>query len=120
MTQEKIEELKNLLLAEQSTLETSLSQIAVKDGVSGVWGAVPDTSEGQESDSNDLADRAEGFEERSSLVSTLSIRLSEVESALAKIVDGSYGICDVSGEEIEEERLFANPAASTCIEHMEQ
>jgi len=36
---------------------------------------------------------------------------------LKKIEDGTYGICEVGGEEIPEDRLDANPSARTCIEH---
>jgi RNA polymerase-binding transcription factor DksA len=32
--------------------------------------------------------------------------------------EGKYGICKVCGEEIEEARLEANPAAETCKAHL--
>lgn len=118
MTTEQIEKLKKSLEAEQQMLEKALGEIGVQDPDNGEWKAIPDMSEGQETDENDLADRAENFEERSSLLPTLSSRLSEVLSALAKMKEDKYGICEVSGEPIEEERLMANPAAKTCIAHM--
>jgi DnaK suppressor protein len=43
--------------------------------------------------------------------------LSDIEIALKKIENGTYGICEVSGEEIEEKRLRAVPYAKTCMEH---
>lgn len=43
--------------------------------------------------------------------------LEEVNIALDKIEKGTYGICEVSGKPIEENRLRAIPFARTCIEH---
>jgi DnaK suppressor protein len=44
-------------------------------------------------------------------------QLREVERALAKLDDGSYGRCEVCNEPISEARLEAMPAANTCIRH---
>lgn len=44
-----------------------------------------------------------------------SQELQEVEAALARIVDGSYGVCADCGEAIGLARLKANPAARRCL-----
>lgn len=44
-------------------------------------------------------------------------QLEDVKHALQKIEAGTYGVCEVSGEEIPVERLEAMPTATTCIEH---
>jgi len=41
--------------------------------------------------------------------------LRKIEKALQKIEEGSYGICEACGEEIEEKRLEARPEATLCI-----
>ncbi len=41
--------------------------------------------------------------------------LRDVEAALARIDDGTYGICVESGEPIPYARLAANPSAARCI-----
>ena len=41
--------------------------------------------------------------------------LAEIEAALARLADGSYGICPVCGARISAERLAARPAARTCV-----
>ncbi|MFN2376141.1 MAG: TraR/DksA family transcriptional regulator [Candidatus Binatia bacterium] len=41
--------------------------------------------------------------------------LSRIRLALARIDDGSYGLCAVCGEEIAEGRLDYDPAAAACI-----
>jgi RNA polymerase-binding protein DksA len=42
--------------------------------------------------------------------------LSEIDAALQRIEDGTYGICSNCGDEIPRERLEANPWASLCID----
>jgi DnaK suppressor protein len=42
--------------------------------------------------------------------------LGEVEAALARLEDGSYGSCDVCGKPIGAERLAAIPWARLCID----
>ncbi|MXG91926.1 TraR/DksA C4-type zinc finger protein [Nocardioides flavescens] len=42
-------------------------------------------------------------------------RLAEVEAALVLLDEGGYGVCDVCGAEIPEERLEARPTARTCV-----
>ena len=42
--------------------------------------------------------------------------LVQIERALARIDDGTYGICERCGKPIGEERLLARPAATLCIE----
>src|ERR1700721_42024 len=39
----------------------------------------------------------------------------EIDRALEKLADGSYGTCDVCGEPIAEERLEALPWATLCV-----
>ena len=43
--------------------------------------------------------------------------LREIEAALKRIDEGTYGICEVCGKAIEPERLEALPGTRTCIEH---
>ena len=73
--------------------------------------------------SNHPADNAtEMFtRERNLAVSSdLEQELEEVEHALARIEDGTYGTCSVDGEPISIERLEARPSATMCIEHQRE
>ena len=47
---------------------------------------------------------------------SLASSLSDVERALAKLEEGSYGTCDSCGREIPPERLEAIPATSLCVD----
>lgn len=58
--------------------------------------------------------------ERSQLAAvTAQIRehLSEIDAALERVADGTYGVCEVGGEPIPVARLEARPTARTCIRH---
>jgi RNA polymerase-binding transcription factor DksA len=51
------------------------------------------------------------------LASSLRDQLHEVERALAKMDDGTYGLCERCGAQISEARLEAMPATPFCIDH---
>lgn len=46
---------------------------------------------------------------------TLDAKLTDVERALGKLDEGTYGSCDVCGEPIAAERLEAIPWAVRCV-----
>jgi DnaK suppressor protein len=67
----------------------------------------------------ELANMFEVESNKDAVLDQLENRLMDVERALIKIDVGNYGICEVSGEQIEEARLEANPAARTNIANRE-
>ena len=54
-------------------------------------------------------------EHTASLLSQARQHLDEIEAALRRLDEGSYGTCVSCGQPITAERLGARPAASTCI-----
>jgi DnaK suppressor protein len=46
--------------------------------------------------------------------------LRKINSALARIEDGTYGYCEETGEEIGLKRLEARPVATLCVEAQER
>lgn len=44
--------------------------------------------------------------------------LKEVDAALGRMEEGSYGLCDVCHDPVETERLIANPLARLCLDHL--
>ncbi|MEK7642744.1 MAG: TraR/DksA C4-type zinc finger protein [Patescibacteria group bacterium] len=69
-------------------------------------------------DDNETADKIEEYEENTAIVKDLEVRYNDIKDALLKIEKGVYGICEMSGEPIEKDRLEANQAARTCKKHM--
>jgi len=41
--------------------------------------------------------------------------LKKIDEALSRIEEGTFGICDVCGEEIDINRLIARPVTTMCI-----
>jgi len=75
----------------------------------------PDTDMTQDWD--DQAVINEQNDVRKNLLVEAKQNLELVNNALLRIENGTYGICAVSGEEIEPERLEAVPFATTCMKH---
>ena len=46
--------------------------------------------------------------------------LKQIDRALGRIDDGSYGTCEVCAKEIPAERLEARPWATLCIDHQRE
>ena len=112
---------KHKLEEEKKTLMAELGALGTRDPKSHEWEATtaaPDAAE--VADPNTSGDRFEDFEENSALTGTLGARLTQVEEALLRIEHGGYGVCRVCGNPIEEARLEANPAAETCMMHIEE
>ena len=108
------------LLQEKDIIIDDLKSLGrIVDPVTGDW-EVSSHNDTAEPDPNDMADRFEDFEEKSSEMRALESRLKDVNDALQKIDDNVFGKCEVGGEEIEIARLEANPAARTCIEHINE
>jgi RNA polymerase-binding transcription factor len=54
-------------------------------------------------------------EQVGALVRQAELHLVEVEAALARVEDGTYGLCAVCGRPIPGERLEVRPTAATCV-----
>ncbi|MCF7833972.1 MAG: TraR/DksA C4-type zinc finger protein [Candidatus Pacebacteria bacterium] len=111
-------QIKQKLEEEKAEILADLSDIGVFNSETNEWEAVPEKIEEPESDQNDMADRFEDSESRVSILEVLQARLSSIEESLIELHKDSFGLCDVCGGEIEEDRLEANPAAHTCKEHL--
>ena len=55
--------------------------------------------------------------EARALADNLGALLNEVERALKKLDDGTFGSCEICGEKIAEPRLEAMPATRYCVDH---
>lgn len=111
---------KNKLEEEKKILISEMSDLGILNPKTGDWEAIPNPEEmaTAEADENDRADRGEDFQERTSTLNTLEKRFKEVQKALENIEQKNYGKCETCGEDIEADRLEANPAAATCKKHM--
>ena len=60
------------------------------------------------------ADEAEELSNRLGEVAVFKERLEEIKIALQKIENGTYGVCEKCGKEIEREVLEASPESALC------
>jgi phosphoserine phosphatase RsbU/P len=49
---------------------------------------------------------------------SLAALLNEVDAALERMRDGSFGICEECHDTVEEERLIADPLVRLCLDHL--
>ena len=64
----------------------------------------------------DIAAQASEREKDQQLSHNVQLTLNQIDFALDRIDDGSYGICEMCGVEIPEERLERIPWVSTCVD----
>lgn len=112
---------KIILEEELADITKELSTLGVQDAtVAEDWITTPADPIDAEADLNLAADRSEDWQERRAVLATLETRFNNIRRALKKIEDGTFGICEIGGEEIEADRLNALPSARTCKTHIEQ
>jgi DnaK suppressor protein len=114
--EETLADLETALLAERAALEEELSEHG-KMSESGEWEASSTGLEGEETDPTDAADQIEELVTNVPLVTDLKIRYKDVKDAIKKLKIGTYGTCEECSEEIPLDRLEANAAARTCVQH---
>jgi len=51
---------------------------------------------------------------------SLAALLGEVDAALERMRDGSFGICEECHEPVEQERLLADPLVRLCLDHLSE
>lgn len=110
---------KDLLEKEVGILENELGAIGRKNPSNPAdWEATETPADEESAEDGDVAENIEQYEYNSAELEQLEIQLKDVKNALVKIENGTYGVCEVGGEQIEPDRLEANPSAKTCKKHM--
>src|SRR3990170_5887140 len=107
MEKERLEFFKNLLNSKLEEL------------VAGAGKAVTTMSSSREESFPDPTDRASLETDRNFLLRVKDRErklITKIQEALKRIDDGSYGVCELCGEEISEKRLEARPVTTCCIE----
>ena len=120
MDKKIIEGLKTKLEMEKASVEKNLERFAKKDEkVEGDWDArFPQWNKEGSGSSGDMEIAASEVEEYATLLPLehiLEIRAKNINSALKKIEDGTYGSCEKCGKKIPIERLKIFPEAKFCL-----
>jgi RNA polymerase-binding protein DksA len=108
------EELHEQLLGRRQRLKQEIETITSE----GLSSEVFQADETDSVDQHPADDASELFEREKNLSvrQTLQASLQEVEAALRKVDEGTYGVCEDCGRPIAEKRLRALPEATHCIE----
>lgn len=111
---------KEKLEKEKELLEKELAEVGrINPDNPSDWEARPTDRDVSQADENTVADSIEEYEGNMALVNTLEKRYQDVKTGLENIENKTFGKCLVCGKEIDTDRLEANPAATTCKEHMQ-
>ncbi|WP_353813322.1 TraR/DksA family transcriptional regulator [Agromyces sp. SYSU T00266] len=112
-TAEQLERFRELLLAEQREAEERLAEQS--EGITAVRAARSDTSVDDEHDP-DGPTMSQEWSQRTAVLHDVEHELTDVDRALARIDDGTYGVCERCGNKITVARLEARPTATLCID----
>ncbi|MBI2450956.1 MAG: hypothetical protein HYV52_01290 [Parcubacteria group bacterium] len=121
LDQKFLEKLESALIKEKKDLENTLSRFAKRDPkLKGDWDTrYPQFGQEIGIYRDEAQDEVEEYDNLVGEEHVLELRLKEVDAALVKMKAGQYGFCEIGQEKIELERLEANPAAKTCLKHVE-
>jgi DnaK suppressor protein len=111
-TQTDYEYFKGKLIIEKERLEGELSLLGKKVGEGDYETTAPDFG----SDEEETASEVEEYVDNLSVETNLEGQLQEVLAALGRIENGTYGICEKSGQLIDRARLEVYPSARFAIE----
>ena len=115
LTKAELKKFESLLLEERDRLLGSIRNIEEASR----------TESGRDS-GGDLASYAESGTDSFEMETALNIasgeskRLMDINDALNRIKNGTYGICEGSGKPIPKKRLEVFPAARYCVEYQEE
>jgi len=106
---------------DQETRETFKVRLndKLEELLSGAEKAVSGMSGTQDDNFPDPTDRAALETDRNFLLRVKDRErklISKVKEALKRIDDGTYGVCELCGEEISKKRLEVRPVTTCCIE----
>ena len=113
LSKKEIQELKQSLLAERKDLQSQYNELEELS-----FGSNQSDLSGEMGFDEEYADAGTATFERErdlSLVNNLRDLMERIDKALAKIDEGTYGLCDRCGKPIEKLRLKALPYANLCI-----
>lgn len=103
---------RDLLVAERARTRELLAHL--REDFEGVVDASRDTNA---DDEHDPEGQTIAYERSrtGALLRQAERHLTEVASALARVDDGTYGLCEICGQPIAPGRLEARPTARTCV-----
>jgi RNA polymerase-binding transcription factor DksA len=109
------EQARELVVSERERLQTLMREREneVSDSETGSISELSSMDQHQGDTGTETFEREKDF----SILGQLEAEIGDLDAALKKIDEGTYGTCEICGKEIEPERLEAMPGTRTCFEH---
>ncbi len=106
-------EIKKELLARKQEILDNLKDISQKDPheADNLGSKFPEYGDKPDENAQEITD----YTANSATEKVLEKTLADIEGALKRIENGTYGICKYCGQPIDPKRLQARPVASACI-----
>lgn len=113
LTPEKLDYFKNKLIDKKQNIEAQLNLFAkknagIKNDYTTVFEEIGDSPE-------DNADEVTAYGDNLAIEHELEDNLTEIDKALTRLADGTYGFCQDCQQMISLERLEIMPEATLCI-----
>lgn len=112
LEEKEMKKFEEMLLEQKNRMEGELKRIAKPTSDQGDFETIYEDI-GDDMDEN--ASEVEEYVGNIALENNLEEQLKGINSALEKIKNGTYGVCEECGLDIAPERLTANPAAKRCM-----
>lgn len=113
LSRQELKELRERLLAERADLQAQYRELEES-----TFASAQSDLTGEMAFDEEYADAGTATFERErdlSLVNNLRDLIERIDKALAKMDEGTYGLCDRCGKPIEKARLKALPYANLCL-----
>lgn len=110
LTNEQRESYKARVLQEEQRLRDELAKLGSTQ--SGADAQFQDLGDDEDENAQETAN----YQDALSLEAQLESTLRQVEKAKARLEDGTYGVCEVTGKDIPVERLDAMPWVTTVVD----
>jgi len=107
MNDKTIEKHKKKLLQDRMDLLAELQRVTTGEKNKDMVGAM---------DSADLADASYSADYSLAWTEKINRRIREIDESIDRIKDGTYGVCQMCGEDIPEGRLEVRPKAKYCAQ----
>lgn len=108
---EVLEQLRVHLEEEKKKLAAQIDELSAQDPFT-------NSDRGMDKASSDTeASDESGHDRFAAMVDETKAKLAEIDGALARIADGTYGYCTVCGDMIDTDRLSIIPTATLCFKH---
>jgi len=113
MDKNTLEQIKTILLTEKAQLQKDLGEITHQDSANRE-ALVDFPNYGDKPDENAL--EVEAYTTNLATEKVIRDAIRDIDAALERIEQGTYGVCKYCGNEIAEKRLLARPVASACVD----